>query len=121
MKKIIDLVLIAIFALVYPMLAGAIDIGNMTNTGTLNYYTTTGDKQVCTGICYLNNMIAASGTSVTATVWDAAGGTCNTGTQKTGVIPLTNGTPINLPGKFTLGICITVAGTSPTLTTSTQP
>ena len=126
------LLLLSLLAL--PALA--IDIGTMPNgsnyvpglgaakttfAGTLTRYTTTGDKQVVTGVGAVQWLLAATGTTITAVFWDATGGTCNTGTQKTGTITLVNGTPIQIPGTFALGVCMTVGGTSPDVTISTLP
>lgn len=98
---------------------GSYEVGN---GGTTTYYTTTGDKSVHVGGGRLISLYNASGTSITAIVYDNAGATCNTGgIQKTGTMALTNGTPYHLGIDFSSGLCITVAGTSPTLTVVTLP
>ena len=88
--------------------------------GTTNYYTTTGDKQVLVGAGELKRLYNASGTSITAIIYDDADGTCNSN-ARTGTMALTNGTVYELGIEVTNGVCITVAGTSPTLTTVSLP
>lgn len=91
-----------------------------SNGGTTTYYTTTGDKQVYVGAGLLKRLINATGTTITVSVWDDADGTCSSA-QRTGVITLTNGTPVELGIEVSSGLCLTVAGTSPTLTVISQP
>lgn len=86
------------------------DVANYTR------YTTTGDKNVRARAAELTKIIAVSGTSVTAVVWDTAAGACNTGTQVTGALSLTNGTPVELNVQLNSGLCITLGGTSPDVT-----
>jgi hypothetical protein len=131
MKRLLSFLLLS---LALPALA--IDIGAMPNpsayvpgfgsegnhfNGTLQYFTTTGDKQVCTGTCFMGYVGNATGTTITITLYDDGDATCSSG-QKTGVITLTNSAqPLYLPGKYSNGICMTVAGTNPTVTVSTLP
>jgi len=116
--------------------AWAIDIGAMPNpsnyvaafgsqrmnTGkNIQYWSSTGDKQVCTGTCHLDYVFNATGTSITVTFYDDGDGTCSSN-QRTGTITLTNGAqPLMLGGDYANGICMTVAGTNPTVTTSSMP
>lgn len=82
---------------------------------TPSYHTTTGDKNIKASAGELCGFINATGTSVTVTVYDDADGTCNSN-QRTGTITLTNGQALDVPIKTSNGICVTVGGTSPTLT-----
>lgn len=90
------------------------------NGGTTNYYTTTGDKQVYVGAGLLKRLYNASGTSITAIVYDDADGTCNSNVR-TGTMALTNGQVYELGIEVSNGLCITVGGGSPTLTTVSLP
>jgi hypothetical protein len=91
-----------------------------SNGGTTTYYTTTGDKQVLVGGGLVKRLYNASGTSITAIIYDDADGTCSSN-AKTGTMALTNGTAYELGIEVSSGICITVGGTSPTLTVVTLP
>lgn len=83
--------------------------------GDAAYYSSNGDKQVKTKPGFVYWVMAASGTNPTVAFYDDADGTCSSG-QKTGTIPLTAGVPARIPMRFGTGICITVGGTSPTIT-----
>ena len=104
------------------LLAGenqALNLIYMSDSGTPQRYTSTGDKNVVTGRATESVQITAwSGTSVTAIIYDTASGACNTGTQLTGTISLTNGTPVKLGYRHTNGFCVTIGGTSPDVTVS---
>lgn len=94
---------------------------NAGNFGTATYYTTTGDKQVYVGVSAVRRVSNATGTSITVTFYDDADGTCNSN-QKGGTYTLTNSAaPIELGWKFTNGVCMAIAGTSPTVTVVTAP
>lgn len=116
--------------------AFAIDVVNMPNpsnyvpalgsqavhqAGSVQYYTSTGDKQVTTGASALLWVANATGTTITVTFFDDGDGTCNSN-QKTGVFTLVNSAPpLQLTGKYANGVCMTVAGTSPTVSVGTYP
>lgn len=86
-----------------------------SDSGTPVRYTTTGDKNVKASTGELVGVIVWSGTSVTLTIFDDADGTCNTG-QVSGTFTPTVGRFEKLPFRHAVGICATVAGTSPDLT-----
>lgn len=86
-----------------------------SDSGIAVRYTTTGDKNVKASAGEVVGILAASGTSVTAVIWDDADGTCSSN-QLSGTLALTNGTFLKFPSRHSTGICITVGGTSPVVT-----
>lgn len=86
-----------------------------SDSGTAVRYTTTGDKNVKASAGEVVGILAASGTSVTAVIWDDADGTCSSN-QLSGTLALTNGAFLKFPSRHSTGICITLGGTSPVVT-----
>lgn len=77
-------------------------------------YTTPGDQSVKPTFGTLCAIMVWAGTSVTATLYDNAGATCNTGgTQLSPAITLTTLTRYEIQGETNNGLCITIGGTSP--------
>lgn len=109
MKHILILGLLLVFA-------ATAALTYISDVGTYAYYTTTGDKNVTTRGAEVVRLVNAAGTAVTVTLWDTASGACSGGTQMTGTITLTNGSPITLGLQAKNGICVTVGGTGPTVT-----
>jgi hypothetical protein len=97
---------------------GALEVGN---GGTTTYYTSTGDKQVYVGAGLIRRVSNATGTTITVTFYDDADGTCSS-VQKGGTYTLVNSAaPIELGWEVSNGICMAIAGTSPTVTVVTLP
>lgn len=84
-------------------------------SGVPQRYTTTGDKGVKASFGEVVGLIVWSGTGVTVTFFDDADGVCNS-TQVSGVFTPTVGRFESLPFRFSNGICMTIAGTSPDIT-----
>lgn len=87
----------------------------VSDAGLAVLYTSTGDKNVKSSAGELVGLLAASGTSVTAVIYDDADGTCSSGVIS-GTLSLTNGTFLKFPSRHSTGICITIGGTSPNVT-----
>lgn len=86
-----------------------------SDSGFAVQYTSTGDKNVKAFPGELVGLLSASGTSVTAVIYDDADGTCSSGVLS-GTLSLTNGTFLKFPSRHSTGICITIGGTSPNVT-----